>query len=77
MESTIEDGLCDAISAGRAFIADPFFYKHLQDNVSGPQCVFCNACVGRIGSEDLDCYHPRVRREKDAMLAAAMEKSQQ
>jgi len=37
--------------------------------------VFCNACVGRIGSEELDCYHPRVRREKDAMLAAAMEKA--
>ena len=75
MEAAIKDGLCDAISAGRAFIADPFFCQHLQDNVPGPQCVLCNACVGRIGSEELDCYHPRLRREEGAMLAAAMEKA--
>ena len=72
MEAAIRDGHCDAISCGRAFIADPFFYRHLRDGVSGPQCVFCNACVGRIGSEALDCYHPDVRKQKDAMLAAAM-----
>jgi hypothetical protein len=59
-----------AISCGRAFIADPFLYRHLRDGVTGPTCVFCNACVGRIGSQGLDCFHPRVRAEKDAMLAA-------
>ena len=72
MAKALEDGLCDAISSGRAFIADPFLYRHLKDGVSGPSCVFCNACVGRIGSQGLDCFHPRVRAEKDAMLAAEL-----
>jgi hypothetical protein len=70
MAKAIEDGHCDAISCGKAFIADPFLYRHLRDGVTGPTCVFCNACVGRIGSQGLDCFHPRVRAEKDAMLAA-------
>lgn len=69
MEAAIEDGLCDAVSCGRAFIADPFLYRHLREGVSGPRCVSCNGCVGTIGSEALDCVDPRVRREKDAMLA--------
>jgi 2,4-dienoyl-CoA reductase-like NADH-dependent reductase (Old Yellow Enzyme family) len=68
MEAAIAGGSCDAVSCGRAFIADPFFYRHLKEDVSGPRCVFCNACVGRIGSQELDCFHPRVRSEKDAML---------
>jgi len=76
MEAAIEDGLCDAISGGRSFIANPFLYQHLHEYVSGPQCVFCNACVGHIGSKPLDCYHPQVRKEKDAMLAAGAEASQ-
>jgi 2,4-dienoyl-CoA reductase-like NADH-dependent reductase (Old Yellow Enzyme family) len=72
MEAALAAGLCDAIACGRAFIADPFLYRHLKEGVSGPRCVFCNACVGHIGSRELDCFHPRVREQKDAMLAAAM-----
>ena len=37
------------------------------------RCVHCNACVGLIGTQPVDCYHPKIRAEKDAMLAA-MEK---
>jgi 2,4-dienoyl-CoA reductase-like NADH-dependent reductase (Old Yellow Enzyme family) len=70
MESAIAGGQCDAISAGRAFIADPLLYRHLRDGTPGPRCVYCNACVGVIGTQPVDCYHPRVRAEKDAMLAA-------
>ncbi len=69
MQSAILDGLCDAVSSARAFIADPYLYRHLREGRSGPACVYCNACVGRIGAEPVDCYHPLVRRAKDAMLA--------
>lgn len=70
MERTLRAGWCDALACGRAMIADPFLYRHLRDNTVGPRCVYCNACVGRIGGLPVDCYHPDVRREKDAMLAA-------
>jgi 2,4-dienoyl-CoA reductase-like NADH-dependent reductase (Old Yellow Enzyme family) len=70
MEAAIEQGLCDAVSVGRGFIADPFLYRHLRDGISGPRCIDCNACVGLIGTQPVDCYHPTIRVEKDAMLAA-------
>lgn len=69
MEAAIARGLCDAVSAGRPFLADPFFYRHIRDGTPGPHCVDCNACVGHLGAQPADCYHPRVRAEKDAMLA--------
>lgn len=71
MNAAIDGGMCDAVSAGRGFVANPFLYRQLRDGLPGPRCIDCNACVGVIGTEPLDCYHPRVRREKDAMLAAA------
>ena len=70
MESAIEKGLCDAVSIGRGFIANPFLYRQMRDGESGPRCVDCNACIGCIGSQPIECYHPQVRAEKDAMLAA-------
>jgi 2,4-dienoyl-CoA reductase-like NADH-dependent reductase (Old Yellow Enzyme family) len=73
IENAIEQGLCDAVSVGRGFIADPLLYRHLHDGTSGPRCVDCNACVGLIGTQPVDCYHPRIRAEKDAMLAAEKE----
>jgi 2,4-dienoyl-CoA reductase-like NADH-dependent reductase (Old Yellow Enzyme family) len=69
MQSAIEQGSCDAVSVGRGFIANPLLYRQLRDGTPGPRCVDCNACVGHIGSQPLDCYHPEVRAEKDAMLA--------
>jgi 2,4-dienoyl-CoA reductase-like NADH-dependent reductase (Old Yellow Enzyme family) len=70
MEAAIGNGLCDIVSAGRAFIADPLLYRHLKDNTPGPRCVDCNACIGHIGAQPVDCYHHAVRAEKDAMLAS-------
>ncbi len=69
MQAAIEMGACDAVAVGRGLIANPFLYRQLREDLPGPTCVDCNACVGHIGSRPLDCYHPRVRAEKDAMLA--------
>jgi 2,4-dienoyl-CoA reductase-like NADH-dependent reductase (Old Yellow Enzyme family) len=69
MEAALRRGECDIVSAGRAFIADPLLYRHLRDNEAGPRCVDCNACIGHLGARPAECYHPRVRAEKDAMLA--------
>ena len=69
MEAAIEQGRCDIVSAGRAFIADPLLYRHLRTGEPGPRCVDCNACIGHLGAQPADCYHPVVRAEKDAMLA--------
>jgi 2,4-dienoyl-CoA reductase-like NADH-dependent reductase (Old Yellow Enzyme family) len=68
MERAIDEGACDAVAVGRGLIADPFLYRHLREGTGGPRCVECNACVGHIGTRPVDCYHPRVRAEKDAML---------
>jgi len=73
MEGVLNEGLCDAVTSARSFIADPYFYKHLKENTLGPQCVFCNACIGHVGEKPLDCYYPAVRAEKDAMLAKVNE----
>ena len=71
MEAAIAQGSCDAVSAGRPFIADPYFFRHLRENEPGPRCVDCNACVGHLGAQPADCYHPVVRAKKEAMLAQA------
>lgn len=76
MEAAIEQGLCDAVSIGRGFIANPLLYRHLRDGTPGPRCVDCNACIGCIGTQPVDCYHPEVRTEKDAMLASFTSRSQ-
>ena len=69
MQSAIEQGGCDIVSAGRAFIADPLLYRHLRDNQPGPKCVDCNACIGHLGAQPADCYHPVIGAQKRAMLA--------
>ncbi len=69
MEAALGDDGCDMVSAGRPFLADPFFYRHLRNDEAGPRCLDCNACIGHLGSQPADCYHPVVRAQKDAMLA--------
>jgi 2,4-dienoyl-CoA reductase-like NADH-dependent reductase (Old Yellow Enzyme family) len=70
MEAALADSGCDAVSCGRPMIADPLLYRHLREGTTGPRCVFCNACVARVGGRPVDCYEPAVRAERDRMLAA-------
>src|SRR4030095_2820176 len=41
MEAALAEGATDAISCGRAFIADPFLVEHLRAGVEGPRCDYC------------------------------------
>lgn len=70
MEEAIVTGKCDAVSVGRAMIADPFLYAHLRKGESGPVCNFCMGCAARVGYSPVGCYHERIGVERTAMLAA-------
>ncbi|MBW2268508.1 MAG: NADH:flavin oxidoreductase [Deltaproteobacteria bacterium] len=70
MESALADGGADAISCGRAFIADPFLVEHLRSRESGPRCDYCNLCLARSGTGPVDCWNPAVRAEKEKLLTA-------
>ena len=69
MESAIETGRCDAVSAARAFIADPYLFKNVQTPTSGrPVCGYCNGCIARFGGKPIDCYNNEIRAQKELML---------
>ncbi len=68
MEAALASGACDAISCGRAFIADPWLAEHLRSGVPGPQCSYCNRCLARA-TEPVDCWDPAVRAQKLTLLA--------
>lgn len=55
-------GECDAVSIGRAMIADPSFYRNLRVGTSGPKCDYCNRCLAVAGTRRIDCYNDAVRR---------------
>jgi 2,4-dienoyl-CoA reductase-like NADH-dependent reductase (Old Yellow Enzyme family) len=69
MESALAGGGADALSAGRAFLADPYLYRHLREGVEGPRCSFCNLCLARAGTGPVECHDPAVRLAQDRMLA--------
>ncbi len=69
-ETVVKNGDCDAVSFGRSMIADPYLYKHFQDGKTGPQCNFCNGCIGRAGKLPVECYEPDIKKDKDLMLNA-------
>ena len=69
MESALESGATDAISCGRAFIADPWLVEHLRTGVPGPRCDYCNLCLARSGTGPVDCWNPEVRAQKEKLLA--------
>jgi 2,4-dienoyl-CoA reductase-like NADH-dependent reductase (Old Yellow Enzyme family) len=70
MEQALNDGATDAISCGRAFIADPYLFEHLRANETGPRCDDCNLCLARAGTGPVDCWNPIVRAEKNKLLEA-------
>jgi 2,4-dienoyl-CoA reductase-like NADH-dependent reductase (Old Yellow Enzyme family) len=69
MERAIDGGICDAVSAGRPFIADPLFHRHIEQTGTGaPVCTYCNACVSFAGHLPLECMEPSVRAKRDEVL---------
>ncbi|MBW2498807.1 MAG: NADH:flavin oxidoreductase [Deltaproteobacteria bacterium] len=69
MEKALEEGSVDAISCGRAFIADPYLVEHLRSGEPGPRCDSCNICLARAGTGPVDCWNPEVRAQKEKLLA--------
>lgn len=69
MESAIDSGRCDAVSAARAMIADPFLFRNVQDPMPGrPVCEYRNGCIARFGGKAIDCYVEPIRIQKNHML---------
>jgi 2,4-dienoyl-CoA reductase-like NADH-dependent reductase (Old Yellow Enzyme family) len=70
MDGAIRSGSCDAISAARAFVADPYLFRTVTGHADpdGPVCGYCNGCIARFGGQPIDCYSPAIRARKDAML---------
>jgi 2,4-dienoyl-CoA reductase-like NADH-dependent reductase (Old Yellow Enzyme family) len=71
IEGAISSGATDAVSIGRAMIADPLLYRHLVEGGTGPRCDYCNQCVARGGHQGVDCYNPTLRPARQRMLAEA------
>ncbi len=69
MERALADESADAISCGRAFIADPYLVEHLRTGEPGPQCDDCNLCLARAGTGPVDCWNPIVRAQKEKLLS--------
>jgi 2,4-dienoyl-CoA reductase-like NADH-dependent reductase (Old Yellow Enzyme family) len=63
-------GSCDAVSAARAFIADPYLYANTigEPLADRPVCGYCNGCIARFGGRPIDCYRPEIKARKTAML---------
>ncbi|MER7922316.1 NADH:flavin oxidoreductase [Streptomyces sp. NPDC096057] len=69
MESAISSGRCDAVSAARAMIADPYLFKNVQDPLPDhPVCEYRNGCIARFGGKAIDCYVEPIRIRKDRMV---------
>jgi 2,4-dienoyl-CoA reductase-like NADH-dependent reductase (Old Yellow Enzyme family) len=78
MEGAIRSGGCDAVSAARAFIADPYLFRNStgQPAPDTPVCGYCNGCIARFGGQSIDCYSPMIRARRDAMLSRQETKEQ-
>lgn len=69
IEAALASGAADAVSCGRAFIADPWLVEHLRTGVAGPRCDYCNLCLARSGTGPVDCFNPVVRAQKEKLRA--------
>ncbi len=68
MQQALDNGDCDIAAVARGFIADPYLYRNMQQNIAGPQCTYCNKCFARPGVQPLNCYEPKVAAQRTAML---------
>lgn len=72
MRAALVAGRCDAVSAARGFIADPYLFRHVQTpDPAAPVCGNCNICIARLGVEPIDCYSPEIQRFRSRMLSKA------
>ncbi|OBI39716.1 NADH:flavin oxidoreductase [Mycobacterium colombiense] len=71
MKAALAAQRCDAVSAARAFIADPYLWRHVTGTLEpgAPVCGYHNGCIARFGGQPIDCYRPEIRDDKDRMLA--------
>jgi len=73
MQAALTAGSCDAISAARAFIANPYLFRHMQTPLpDAPVCGFCNGCVARHGGMPVECYSSDIRARKNLMLTTPL-----
>ena len=68
MEHALSNGDCDMVSVARAFIADPYLYKHMKEGTTGPEYNYCNKCLARATVFPIDCYDDTISEEKSRML---------
>ncbi|MFI7669514.1 NADH:flavin oxidoreductase [Nocardia sp. NPDC049526] len=72
MEAAITSGSADAVSAARAFIADPYLYRAVTgDGLEHPVCGYCNGCIARFSGSRIDCYSNDIRAQREVMLSIA------
>jgi 2,4-dienoyl-CoA reductase-like NADH-dependent reductase (Old Yellow Enzyme family) len=77
MEAALNSGRCDAVSAARAFIANPYLFQHIQTPLPcAPVCGYCNGCVARHGGMPVDCYSAEIHAQKELMLTTARDDRQ-
>ena len=69
MAQALEQGDCDMVAVARGFIADPYLYRNMKENIKGPKCNYCNACFARPGVQPLTCYEPNISAERAKMLS--------
>ncbi|WP_433756764.1 NADH:flavin oxidoreductase [Nocardia sp. CA-135398] len=71
MDNALASGSVDAVSAARAFIADPHLYRNLtvEPTPGHPVCGYCNGCIARFSGSRIDCYNDEIRGKREVMLA--------
>ncbi|WP_040699342.1 hypothetical protein [Nocardia vinacea] len=76
MEAAITSGGADAVSAARAFVADPYLYRAVTgDSLEHPVCGYCNGCIARFSGSRIDCYSNDIRAQRETMLHIARSNS--
>lgn len=70
IEHAIGSGMVDAVSAARAFIADPHLYRNIVSAPTDdrPVCGYCNKCIASFSTTRIDCGSPEIRTRRDVMI---------
>ncbi|MFF2083552.1 NADH:flavin oxidoreductase [Nocardia sp. NPDC058176] len=68
IEQAIGSGKVDAVSAARAFIADPHLYRNVVSHPTRdrPVCGYCNICIASFSTTRIDCGSEDIRTFRDA-----------